>query len=182
MYELCELYDGGRDQDSGGDLKKLNREMENIKRKEFEAMFLPHIQSGKQIWVITKIKELPIEIIRFAINLAELDFVKFIRIDSQSIAASSENHPNRSKVPINQMNHPTAIGIEILYDLEYKTIDFYDINSPVKGYGGKMADAVLKDFPQGWSPLVFMDWSDGFWDRMKEKYKHLDWMNDPFVD
>jgi hypothetical protein len=39
-----------------------------------------------------------------------------------------------------------------------------------------MVDAVLKDFPAGWSPVVIMDWSDGFWDKMKEKYKHLDWM------
>ncbi len=156
--------------------------MENLKRKEFEAMFQPYLQWGTEIWVITKIKELPIEIIRFAINLAELDFIKFVRIDAHGIAASSENHPNRPKVPVNQMNHPTAVGIEILYDLEYKTIDFYDINSPIRGNGGKMAEAVLKDFPHGWSPVVIMDWSDGFWDKMKEKYKHLDWMKDPFEE
>lgn len=151
-----------------------------IKRKEFEAMFLPFEQSGTQIWVITKIKELPIEIIRFATNLAELDFIRFIRVDTNGIAASSENHSKRPKVPVNQMNHPSAIGIEILYDLDYKTIDFYDINSPIKGNGGKMVEAILKDFPKGWSPVVIMDWSDGFWDRIKEKYKHLDWMKDPF--
>ncbi|GAB2634662.1 hypothetical protein [Belliella aquatica] len=153
-----------------------------LKRKEFEAMFLPFKKSGTQIWVITKIKELPIELIRFAINLAELDFIKFIRIDANGIAASSENYPNRPKVPITQMTHSTAIGIEVLYDLRYKIIDFFDINSPIKGHGGKMAEAILKDFPEGWQPLVFNDWSDGFWDKIKEKYKHLDWMNDPFED
>ncbi|REG77529.1 hypothetical protein [Algoriphagus antarcticus] len=153
--------------------------MKTLKRKEFEALFIPYLQSGTQIWVISKIKELPIKVIRFACNLAELDFIKFVRIDSYGIAASSENHPNRPKVPLIQMNHPTAIGIEILYDLEYQTIDFYDINSPIKGNGGRMVDAVLKDFPEGWSPVVIMDWSDGFWDKMKEKYKHLDWMEEP---
>jgi hypothetical protein len=150
--------------------------MKTLKRKEFEALFLPYLHSGTQIWVITKIKKLPIEVIRFASNLAELDFINFVRIDSYGVAASSENHPNRPKVPLNQMNHSTAIGIEILYDLEYQTINFYDINSPTKGNGGRMVDAVLKDFPAGWSPVVIMDWSDGFWDKMKEKYKHLDWM------
>jgi hypothetical protein len=156
--------------------------MKNVCRKEFEAMFLPYTQLGKQIRVINKIKELPLEIVRFAINLAELDFIKFIRIDSSGIAASSENYPNRPKVPVIQMNHPTAIGIEILYDLEYKTIDFYDINSPIKGNGGKMAVAILKDFPQGWSPVVIMDWSEGFWGKMKAKYDHLDWIKDPFYE
>ena len=151
-----------------------------IKRKEFEAMFLPHTQSGTQIWVINKIRELPIEIIQFALNLAALDFINYVRIDAETIAASSENYPNRPKVPITLMNHPTAIGIEVLYSLEYKTVDFYDINSPIKGNGGRMADAILKDFPEGWSPMVFNDWSDGFWDQMKERYKHLDWINDPF--
>lgn len=153
--------------------------MKTLKRKEFEALFLPYLQPGTQIWVINKIKELPIEVIRFASNLAELDFIKFVRIDSHGIAASSENHSNRPKVPLNQMNHPTAIGIEILYDLEYQTIDFYDINSPIKGNGARMVDAVFQDFPEGWSPVVIMDWSDGFWDKMKEKYKHLDWMEEP---
>jgi hypothetical protein len=153
-----------------------------MKRKEFELVFMPYILSGTQIWVISKIKELPTEIVQFALNLAKLEFIKFVRIDEASIAASSENHPKRPKVPINQMNHPTAIGIEILYDLKDKTIDFYDINSPIKGNGGKMAEAILKDFPAGWSPVIIMDWSNGFWDRMKEKYKHLDWINDPFED
>lgn len=143
-------------------------------------MFHPYVESGTQIWVINKIRELPIEIIQFALNLAALDFIKYVRIDSEIIAASSENHPNRPKVPFIQMNHPTATGIEVLYSLEYKTVDFYEINSPIKGNGGKMADAFLKEFPRGWKPLVFNDWSDGFWDIMKEKYKHLDWINDQF--
>jgi hypothetical protein len=154
--------------------------MKMIKRKEFEALFLPHIQSGTQIWVINKIKELPIEVIQFALNLADLEFIKYVRIDAESLAASSENHPKRPQVPFVQMNHPTATCIEVLYSPEYKTVDFYEINSPTKGNGGKMADAILKDFPEGWRPVVFIDWSDGFWDQMKERYKDLDWINDPF--
>ncbi len=130
--------------------------------------------------MINKIKELPIEIIRFAINPAGLIFNKFIRIDACGTAASSENYPNRPKIPIIQMNHPTATGIEILYDLEYKTINLFDINSPIKGNRGGMAYAILKGFPEGWSPVVIMDWSEGFWGKMKAKYDHLEWILDPF--
>lgn len=111
-----------------------------------------------------------------AVNLAELDFIKYVRICDKKLEASSENYPKRPKVPITQMRHKTAIGIQILYNPDYRYIDFFDINSPIKGNGGKMVDAVFKDFPDDWQPAVVMDWSGGFWNRMKEKYKHLDWL------
>jgi hypothetical protein len=147
-----------------------------MNRKEFEKEFLTYNENGKQVWVITKVKELPKEIVTMAKNLADLDFLKFIRISDDSLSASSENYPNRPKVPITHMNHDTAIGIEILYSTDYKTIDFFDINSPVKGNGSKMVDAILKNFPKDWQPAVVMDWSDGFWDKTKEKYNRLEWL------
>jgi hypothetical protein len=131
-----------------------------MKRKEFEKEFLIYNENGKQVWVITKVKELPIEIVTMAKNLADLDFLKFIRISDESLSASSENYPNRPKVPVTHMNHDTAIGIQILYSTDYKTIDFFDINSPVKGKGSKMVDTILKDFPKDWQAAVVMDWSD----------------------
>jgi hypothetical protein len=80
-----------------------------IKRKEFEVMFLPHIQSETQIWVVHKINKLPIEIIRFALILAALDFINYVRIDDKTVAASGENHPKRPQVPLIQINHPTLL-------------------------------------------------------------------------
>lgn len=147
-----------------------------MKRKEFEKEFLTYNENGKQVWVITKVKELPKEIVIMAKNLADLDFIKFVRVSDESLSASSENYPNRPKVPITHMNHDTAIGIQILYSTDYNTIDFFDINSPVKGNGNKMVDAILKDLPKDWQPAVVMDWSDGFWDKMKEKYKNIEWL------
>jgi hypothetical protein len=147
-----------------------------MKRKEFEKEFLIYNENGKQVWVITKVKELPIEIVTMAKNLADLDFLKFIRISDESLSASSENYPNRPKVPVTHMNHDTAIGIQILYSTDYKTIDFFDINSPVKGKGSKMVDTILKDFPKDWQAAVVMDWSDEFWDKMKEKYNNIEWL------
>jgi hypothetical protein len=147
-----------------------------IKRKEFERLFLTYNDSGKQIWVITRVKKLPKEIVEMAIRLADLNFINYIRICDETISASSENYPNRPKVPITKMNHETAIGVQILYSLSHKYINFFDINSPIKGYGSKMVDAILKDFPKDWQPTVVMDWSNGFWDRMKEKHNELDWI------
>lgn len=147
-----------------------------MNRKEFTKLFLPYNESGTQIWVISKIKELPPVIVQMAVNLAALDFIRYVRIDDNTLAASSENYPKRPKVAVTQMGHATAIGIEILYDIRYKTIDFYDINSPQKGKGGKMVDAALKDFPKDWTPSVIRDWSNGFWERMAEKHNNFKWI------
>lgn len=148
-----------------------------LKRKEFEKLFLPFNENGKQIWGITKVKELPTPIIQMALNLAELDFIKYINISNEALAASSENYPKRPKVPITHMNHETAVGVQILYNVSYKYINFFDINSPTKGNGSKMVDAILKGLPNDWQPTVVLDWSDGFWDRMKEKYEDLNWID-----
>lgn len=147
-----------------------------MKRKEFEKLFAIFNESGKQIWVIGKVKELPLPIINMALNLAALDFIKFINISDKALAASGENYPKRPKVPVTRMNHETAIGVEILYSLSHKYINFFDINSPIKGNGSKMVEAILKDFPKDWQVAVLMDWSDGFWEKMKEKYTDLEWI------
>ena len=141
-----------------------------IKRKDFNKQFLPFNEKGKQIWVINRVKELPVEIVNMAIRLAELDFIHYVRICDETLAASSENEAKRVKIPVTRMNHPTAVGIQILYSPKYKTIDFFDINSPIKGNGSKMVNAVLSDFPRDWQPTVVMDWSNGFWDIMKKRY------------
>ena len=142
-----------------------------IVRKEFKKVFEPYNKNDTQIWVITRVKTLPNEIINMAIRLADLEFINYVRICDETLSASSKNYPKRPKVPITNMNHETAIGIQVLYSTTYKTIDFFDINSPIKGNGSKMVDAILKDFPIDWQPAVVMDWSNGFWDKMKEKYK-----------
>ena len=36
-----------------------------------------------------------------------------------------------------------------------------------------MVNAVLKDLPKEWNGVVVMDWSDGFWDKMKIKHNNL---------
>lgn len=147
-----------------------------LNKKKFEKEFAPFREDGTQIWVISRVKKLSVEIVKMAIRLAQLDFIHYVRICDETLAASSENYPNRPKVPITSMNHETAIGIMVLYNAKYKTINFFDINSPKKGFGGKMVDTVFNDFSENWNPAVAVDWSDGFWDRMKEKYRENEWI------
>jgi len=47
------------------------------------------------------------------------------------------------------------------------------MNSAIKGYGSKMVDAVISALPEDWSAVVVMDWSRGFWDKMREKHRQI---------
>jgi len=106
-------------------------------------------------------------------NLAEIDIMKYITISKDFIKASSEIITGRNKIPITKIDHLTAIGVSLLLELDCKVIKFYEINSPVKGYGSKMVDAVINALPEYWSAAVVMDWSGGFWDKKRERYSKI---------
>ena len=146
-----------------------------LTKKEFEKVFATYNETGTQIWVISRVKKLPAEIVNMATRLANLDFINYVRICDETLTASSECYPNRPKVPITTINHEIAIGIQIIYIAKYKSINFSDINSPKSGFGGKMVDAVLQNLAHDWNPGVLMDWSNGFWDIMKEKHNNVEW-------
>ena len=148
---------------------------EFIKRKEFEQIFTPINASGKNIWVVHRVNELPSEIIDITLRLSALDFIKYIKLTDQILSASNELK-GKTNNPLTTMNHETAIGIDIIYHVDYKVIDFCEINSPIKGNGSKMVDAVLNNFPEEWQAAVVMDWSGGFWDKMKKKYNKIEWI------
>lgn len=144
--------------------------------KEFENIFKAYHDKDTPIWLVAGVHELDDLVIKLAIRLADLDFIKYVRICDQYLAASSENYPKRPKVPITDSGHSSAIGIEIIYHLDHRIIDFYSINSPIKGYRGQLVEAIMGELPLDWQPAVTMDWSDGFWDKMVEKYPEYDWM------
>lgn len=87
-----------------------------IQRKEVENQLMPIIKTGKDIWIIHRVKELPVEILNVAINLSTLDFIKYIKLTDKEIVASSEVKGIKVKNPITTMNHPSATGITILYN------------------------------------------------------------------
>lgn len=46
-----------------------------LNKKEFAKVFEPYNEKGTQIWVISRIKKLPAEIVKMATRLADLDFI-----------------------------------------------------------------------------------------------------------
>ena len=107
-------------------------------------------------------------------NLAKVAPIRFVRVLPDLVEASSEAGRGRACIPITKPEHPTAIGISVIFSLEHKSIQFFAVTSSQKGYGGKMVDAVMQALPTGWRAFVVMDWSGGFWQHMKRKYANLE--------
>ena len=147
-----------------------------LKKKVFEKLFTS-LQTKTDIRVLKRVDKLPVLLIDTILRLATLDFIKYILVSDNEIKASNETKEKRLKIPITEAGHLTATGICIVYHFDYNAIDFDEINSPTRGNGQKMVDCVLKDFPKDWQAGVFMDWSGGFWDNMKKKYKNVSWLN-----
>ena len=136
-------------------------------------IFVEELGAKAKTTVSRKVKEIHPVVRHILDNLAELDFIHFIRLSPEILQASNEITEGRIKIPVSKPDHPTAIGVYLIIDIANKDIQFYEMTSAIKGCGGKLVDAVLKALPQDWSGVVVMDWSHGFWDKMKEKHKNL---------
>ena len=128
---------------------------------------------SSKIRYINKLKIVNPVVANIALNLAKINIIKYITISKDYIKASSEITIGRIKIPITKIDHLTAVGVSLLLELDHKIIQFYEINSPVKGYGSKMVDAVIRALPDDWKAVVVMDWSGGFWEKMREKHREL---------
>ena len=112
------------------------------------------VEGKAKIMVSKKIKKLHPVVKSIAINLAAIEPIRFIKISPDFLQASSELTKGRIKTPITKSAHPTAIGASLILDLDHEDIQFFEMNSATKGYGGKMVDAVLKDLPKMWKGVV----------------------------
>lgn len=108
-----------------------------------------------------------------ATNLSEIDRISIVRISPGLLQASSESTGTAVQRPVTTPGHPTAIGVSLILDLDVREVQFYEITSAVRGYRGRMVDAVLRDLPEGWTGVVLMDWSSGFWERMAARHANL---------
>ncbi len=106
-------------------------------------------------------------------NLATIDVLRYIKIYNGSIKASNFLSQNGKKEPVIKIGDKNIIGVELLIDIPYKTIQFYSITSSVKGYGEKIVSSVVNSAPKDWRIVVVMDWSMGFWEVMADRYPRL---------
>ena len=144
--------------------------MSNKEIEEWKAS----ISRGKEIFAATGVKKIHPVMDNIVNQLLEIDRIQFVRITPSDIQASSDiDVKGRTKIPISTPSHPTAIGVHLIVEPFDKTIQFYEITSAVKGYGERIVQAVIGSIPDDWHVLVIMDYSDGFWDKMIEKYDKI---------
>jgi len=129
---------------------------------------------GKEIYITNTVKTIHPVVDKIVCRLLEIDRIQYVRVSQTDLHASSEiSIKGRTKTPISTPGHSSAIGVHLILDYSYKAILFHEITSATKGYGEKMVRAVLSSIPDDWQALVAMDYSEGFWDRMIEKYDKL---------
>lgn len=145
-----------------------------MNKKEIENWKI-QVANGKNIFVAHKVNTIHPVMDSLVRHLFKIDVIQYIRLTQTDIQASSEIAvQGNMKIPISKPGHPSAIGVHLIVQFEFNSIQFYEINSAVKGYGERLVQAVLEAIPESWEVIIVMDWSRGFWDRMAEKYKNIE--------
>ncbi len=144
-----------------------------MSNKEIEA-WKAQVAKGKNIFVAGKVKIIHPVVDKIVRHLLKIDLIQYVRVSQNDIQASNEIAiRGRTKTPISTLGHPTAIGVYLILDIDFNTIQFFEMTSAVKGYGERMVRAILTSTPDDWEAAIVMDWSGGFWDRMAKKYDKI---------
>jgi hypothetical protein len=129
---------------------------------------------GKKVFVSAGVKKIHSVIDRIVHQLLEIDRIQYVRVSPSDIQAPSViSIKGTAKIPISTPSHPTAIGVHLIFEPAESTVQFYEINSAEKGYGEKIVNAVMTSIPDDWNALVILDYSDGFWDKMFQRYDKI---------
>ena len=110
---------------------------------------------------------------RLSEGLSTIDILQYVKIYNGRIKASNALSDNGKKEPITNIGEENIVGVELLIDVPYKTIQFFSITSSVKGYGNQIVSSVIESTPEEFNIVVVMDWSHGFWQVMAERYPRL---------
>ena len=133
------------------------------------------IIDGDRIFKATnvKIKTLHPIFLGLAQSLSSIVMLRFIKIYNDRLCASNLLSTDGNKEPLVETSRTDLVGVELLVDPAFKTIQFFSIVSFKKGNGRKMVAAVVEATPEDWSLAVVMDWSGGFWEKMREEYPQI---------
>ncbi len=131
------------------------------------------IIDGDRVFKATKVKNPDPVFLGIAESLTQVNMLRFIKIYDDRICASNLLSDDGKKDPLVDPERNDLVGVEVLIDPAFKTVQFYAIVSFKKGYGRKMVSAVVAATPEDWMLAVVMDWSGGFWEKMTEEYPRI---------
>ncbi len=131
------------------------------------------IFNSSKIFKATNVKKVHPIYLELAESLSHIDILKFIKIYNGRLCASNLMSENKKKEPITKIGENGVVGVELLINSSYKTIDFYSLTSSQKGYGRKIVESVVDGTPEDWTLVITMDWSGGFWQKMLNDYPRI---------
>jgi hypothetical protein len=139
-----------------------------------KKMRTPRGYAEQRAEVVISKRARPVHLVvaRIAENLAGIEILRIVKVTPGFLSASSETCGTR-RCPVTKPGHPTAVGVSLILDEEHKDIQFYEITSAVKGCGTRMVEAVVNALPKGWTAVVAMDWSGGFWKAMRRRHRRI---------
>lgn len=128
---------------------------------------------GDRVFKATNVKKIHPVFLGLAESLASVVMLRFIKIYNDRLCASNLLSDDGKKDPLVDADRKDLVGVELLVDPAFKTVQFFSIVSFKKGNGRKMAAAVVAATPDDWLLAVAQDWSGGFWEKMKEEYPRI---------
>jgi hypothetical protein len=133
------------------------------------------IIDGDRIFKATnvKIKTIHPIFLGLAQSLSSIVMLRFIKIYNDRLCASNLLSTDGKKEPLVETSRTDLVGVELLVDPAFKTVQFFSIVSFKKGNGRKMVAAVVEATPEDWQLAVVKDWSGGFWEKMREEYPRI---------
>jgi hypothetical protein len=157
------------------DNRNISAKLQGItmSNKKIEAWKV-QVAKGKSVFVASNVMSIHPVVDRIVSNLCKINLIKYVRVTKEDIYASNEiKIIGRTKMPISTPGHPSAVGVHLILDCNFDGTQFFEMTSAVKGYGEKMVKAVVTAIPDDWEASVVMDWSEGFWEKMAEKYDRI---------
>ena len=131
------------------------------------------IFNSSKILKATNVKKVHPIYQQLAESLSHIDILKFIKIYNGRLCASNLMSENKKKEPITKIGEVGVVGVELLINSSYNTIDFYSLTSSQKGYDRKIVESVVVGTPEDWALVITMDWSGGFWQKMLNDYPRI---------
>ncbi len=131
------------------------------------------IIDGDRIFKATHVKKIHPVFLGLAESLSAVGMLRFIKIYKDRLCASNLLSNDGKKDPIVDTERNDIVGVELLIDPAFKTVQFYSIVSFKKGFGREMVAAVVAATPEDWPLVVVMDGSEEFWKKMTEEYPKI---------
>lgn len=131
------------------------------------------VVNGDRVFKATNVKKIHPVFLELAESLSNVAMLRFIKIYSDRLCASNLLSEDGNKDPLVEPDRKDLVGVEVLVDPAFKTVQFFSIVSFKKGNGRKMVTAVVNATPNEWLLAVAMDWSGGFWQTMKKEHPRI---------